>query len=465
MSADTREEQQNELEALRSVYDDSRVHVDDGDLISGRISIELEPLSSPITVFAASEKGRYSASLTALPPVRLLFRLPKRYPSVQPELELECEWMDARMIEVTLSKLKELCDENLGMSVLFFCCETIVEVVKSEIAALNEICLDNVPYGRKNNINGRDLVRQVADSSVQSDDLIFQSGCYDCEICFQNKMGLHCVRFRPCMHVFCKECVACFFTERLNNVEVRVLGCPASDCKSTASEQMIRSIIGEEEFERYDRILLEKSLGQMSDVVVCPRKSCQKPVLVSEKTLNLGSCGVCGYSFCVLCFRAYHGVDDCKFKSVDKQRIIEEWNKADENGRVEMAKRFGGVKNLQNLVNTMLNEGWMDGHSKPCPRCRVRIEKNEGCNKMHCTKCEAMFCWLCDRILDKNNPYSHFNEEGGGTCVNRLFEGIEASDSEDEDFIVQRNWADPVDDETDSEVEFIFADDEHVDLN
>lgn len=59
MSADTREEQQNELEALRSVYDDSRVHVDDGDLISGRISIELEPLSSPITVFAASEKVEF----------------------------------------------------------------------------------------------------------------------------------------------------------------------------------------------------------------------------------------------------------------------------------------------------------------------------------------------------------------------------------------------------------------------
>ncbi|PIO64191.1 hypothetical protein TELCIR_14189 [Teladorsagia circumcincta] len=120
---------------------------------------------------------------------------------------------------------------------------------------------------------------------------------------------------------------------------------------------------------------------------------------------------MCGYSFCILCLRAYHGVDECKFKSVDKKRIIEEWNAADENGRVQMAKRFGGLKNL---------------------------EKNDGCNKMQCTKCDAMFCWLCERILDKNNPYAHFNEEGRGNCVNRLFEGIAASDSDDDDFV---EWA------------------------
>ncbi|PIO59390.1 IBR domain protein [Teladorsagia circumcincta] len=199
----------------------------------------------------------------------------------------------------------------------------------------------------------------------------------------------------------------------------------------------------------------------MSDVVTCPRKTCQKPVLVSERTVNLGSCGMCGYSFCILCLRAYHGVDECKFKSVDKKRIIEEWNAADENGRVQMAKRFGGLKNLENIINAMLNDGWMEGNSKPCPRCRVRIEKNDGCNKMQCTKCDAMFCWLCERILDKNNPYAHFNEEGRGNCVNRLFEGIAASDSDDEDFV---EWANVIgyeaDSDTDSEVHFEHEDNE-----
>lgn len=112
--------------------------------------------------------------------------------------------------------------------------------------------------------------------------------------------------------------------------------------------------------------LVHQELATLFLSAIHLRKSIKSILNASLRTLNLGSCGVCGYSFCVLCFRAYHGVDDCKFKSgkkvwiaryklrgqvffiaVDKQRIIEEWNKADENGRVEMAKRFGGVKNLQ----------------------------------------------------------------------------------------------------------------------
>uniref|UniRef100_A0A7I4Y599 RBR-type E3 ubiquitin transferase n=1 Tax=Haemonchus contortus TaxID=6289 RepID=A0A7I4Y599_HAECO len=454
MSGDTREDQLNELEALRSVYEESRVVVEEGDCIKGRISIELEPLSKPLTVFATCEKGPYSVSLTTLPPANLLFRLPRDYPAVLPELNIECEWMSEDLISNIESKLKEVCEENLGMGVLYFCCETVIEIVKNKLKDMKEICLDDIPYGRKNNLKGRELVGRIVDSSSKSEDLLFQTGCYDCEICFENKMGSQCVRFNPCMHVFCKDCVAGFFAERLNNLEVRELGCPASDCKSTASEQTIRSVIGEEAFERYDRILLEKSLGQMPDVVNCPRKTCQKPVLVSERTVNLGSCTMCGYSFCVLCFRAYHGVDDCNFKSVDKKRIIEEWNTADQNGRAQMAKRFGGIKNLENIVNNLLNDGWMEGNSKPCPRCRVRIEKSDGCNKMQCTKCDAMFCWLCERILDRNDPYAHFNE-GGGECVNRLFEDLIASDNEDEEVVVWEDFlGSETDSDTDSEVHF-----------
>ncbi|KAK6734918.1 hypothetical protein RB195_018236 [Necator americanus] len=118
------------------------------------------------------------------------------------------------------------------------------------------------------------------------------------------------------------------------------------------------------------------------------------------------------------------------------------------------------IGQLGKLIDTLLNEGWIDGNSKPCPRCRVSIEKNEGCNKMQCSKCDAVFCWLCNKILDRNNPYGHFNEDGG-TCVNRLFEGITTSDGEDEDGDI--NWVQFIhnsDDETDSELEFFVEEED-----
>jgi hypothetical protein len=35
--------------------------------------------------------------------------------------------------------------------------------------------------------------------------------------------------------------------------------------------------------------------------------------------------------------------------------------------------------------------------TKPCPNCKVRIEKSEGCSHMTCTRCKHEFYWCCAR--------------------------------------------------------------------
>ncbi|KAI9053169.1 hypothetical protein LZ554_003435 [Drepanopeziza brunnea f. sp. 'monogermtubi'] len=38
---------------------------------------------------------------------------------------------------------------------------------------------------------------------------------------------------------------------------------------------------------------------------------------------------------------------------------------------------------------------WIRTNTKPCPGCRVGIQKGEACFHMTCTQCSYEFCWQC----------------------------------------------------------------------
>ena len=46
-------------------------------------------------------------------------------------------------------------------------------------------------------------------------------------------------------------------------------------------------------------------------------------------------------------------------------------------------------------IEDQLNTAWIKSNSKPCPSCKVDIQKNQGCMHMTCFKCKHQYCWLC----------------------------------------------------------------------
>ena len=40
-------------------------------------------------------------------------------------------------------------------------------------------------------------------------------------------------------------------------------------------------------------------------------------------------------------------------------------------------------------------EEWIELSTRPCPKCKTRIEKNGGCNYVQCSRCGFAFCWVC----------------------------------------------------------------------
>ena len=51
-----------------------------------------------------------------------------------------------------------------------------------------------------------------------------------------------------------------------------------------------------------------------------------------------------------------------------------------------------------------------------CPKCRIRVEKIDGCNHMTCYLCNYEWCWLCRGTYDELHfaPFNPLGCPGGG---------------------------------------------------
>jgi len=261
----------------------------------------------------------------------------------------------------------------------------------------------------------------------------FSVSLNSCEICFTDKTGSQCLRFIVCAHVYCRECMATYFMEKITTGAVSSLICPTHKCESQALPNQVAELVSPELFQKYETLLLETQLESMTDVVSCPRVVCQCPTMIDRET-NMGQCPACHLAFCIYCKATYHGVSPCKFKSAEQRAILDKYSTSTGEEKAFLEKRYG-KKQLATMSATLASEDYMANNARQCPHCNAPIEKNEGCNKITCWRCNTNFCWLCGVKLPLVNPYTHFNIQGG-KCFGALFEGVDpmAGDDEFDDF-------------------------------
>lgn len=121
-------------------------------------------------------------------------------------------------------------------------------------------------------------------------------------------------------------------------------------------------------YEKYEKYNFESFVNLSKHDKWCPGRSCHMIIEVKKEQPVDCFCE-CGENFCFGCLKMAHTPITCE--------LLLTW-----------LDRIGG-DNEQDTAN------WLKINTKPCPKCKTNIEKNQGCMHMTCRKCTYEFCWLC----------------------------------------------------------------------
>ncbi|KAM0829361.1 hypothetical protein ACQ4PT_066921 [Festuca glaucescens] len=337
----------------------------------------------------------YSCNFEHLPPLILTCLLPQSYPSKEPPyFAITAKWMDGPNVCQLCEMLDTIWAELPGEEVVYRWVEWIRTSSLPHLGFDTKITLGlDIPMHK---VDNRAISRSLPLESVIPLMLSYSSKkCYQvfledlhvCMICLNESKGSNFIKL-PCQHMFCVKCMETLCRMHVKEGTLFQLVCPDTKCTASIPPYLLKRLLGEEEFERWDKLTLEKALNSMSDVVHCPR--CAIGCVEDED--NNAQCPKCCFVFCSVCKDPRHPGKLCLTLEEKLQRQ-QASGKVATRGMVEMLS----IKVLYSDV-------------KSCPKCRMTISKTKGCNKVVCISCGQAFCFLCGEAAI--GGYAHFR----GNC-------------------------------------------------
>ncbi|XP_060078789.1 E3 ubiquitin-protein ligase RNF14-like [Ylistrum balloti] len=369
-----------------------------------------------------------SILISHLTPLNLTVTFPPEYPACgPPQFTLTAIWLSWQQLGALCVMLDKLWEDSPGMPILYTWIDWLENNSLSFLGLRDHVLLQETSpedivvdeRGMQDCLDIEEAVTIMMRYSTDEENFQFRRTDHECCVCFMEFPGADFYRMKQCGHHICRECMQTLCQIHVKEGTVTELVCPESECKTDIPPGVIREVVGEEQFCRYERLTLQKALDTMGDIVWCPR--CQGVVVQeSDKTLHLGYCIYCQFSFCTLCKKLWHqgercvGVEDAVKALEDKLSI-----KKDD---AEEIKR-----KIERLKEEASSNVYLTNKAKTCPSCHANIQKISGCNKVMC-RCGCALCYVCGKDITQTG-YEHFNQSRYCSTF---------TDYEDNDFVWNR---------------------------
>lgn len=331
----------DEFYALECIFGDKIRMVDGGDGV--QVTVEsMDFVSCPLELNVFNESGRMilSKTLNFMPPADII-------------------------VTVSSSSYSARFGPPYSLLLKIPSTPSVPSSLFDAIDRMKNVLNDTFAGKSKYNVDTRDVDADNLLLLTKYDAMHEAERTFECSICYSTHP--YSERYRlACGHTYCTPCLREYISTLVTESSSARIMCPERDCRKEINMYEVKEIVSSNVLERLDNGLLEVALSSMSDVVRCPRRGCNCPVICDVQQ-HMARCDKCGHCFCTRCWKAYHALSPCEVS-------IKNFENLDVNELKEMLKsKYGEV-----MATSIIDEISISRTYKRCPRCAVPTYKFEG---------------------------------------------------------------------------------------